>query len=214
MSKIYASWRDYPISKWRWPSFSPQELACRGTGRLLVDEGAMDKLQALRNRLGKPLIINSGYRSPEHNRAVGGAKGSKHMEGIAFDVSMSNHTPATFIEAAKAVGFRAIGTYPRQNFVHVDARPNEARWGKPFPSRGKVPGFAPETPREAESIDEDGEAQGALVGAAGATAAGGGILSALGSLDPIPQTIAIVGVLVALMALGYIFRKRLKRLAR
>lgn len=214
MTKIYSRWQDYPTSKWRWPNFSPQELACRGTGRLMVVPAAMDKLQALRDRLGKPLIINSGYRSPEHNRAVGGAKGSKHMEGIAFDVSMSNHDPVTFIEAAKAVGFRAIGTYPRQNFVHVDARPNEARWGRPFPSRGKVPGFAPEAPREAESIETDSEAQGAVVGAAGAAAAGGGVLSALGSLDPLPQTIAIVGVLVALVALGYIFRKRLKRLAR
>src|SRR5690606_18323309 len=105
MSKLYDSWRDFPIAQWRWPSFSPQELACRGTGRLMIVPAAMDKLQALRDRLGKPLIINSGYRSPEHNRAVGGAKGSNHMEGIAFDVSMSNHDPATFIAAAKAVGF-------------------------------------------------------------------------------------------------------------
>lgn len=213
MSKIYDSWRDFPNAQWRWPSFSPQELACRGTGRLRIVPAAMDKLQALRDRLGKPLIINSGYRSPEHNRAVGGAKGSKHMEGSAFDVSMSNHDPATFIEAAQAVGFRAIGTYPRQNFVHVDARPNAARWGKPFPSRGKVPGFAPETPREAENIEQDREAQGVVVGAAGAAAAGGGVLSALGDLDPLPQTIAIVGVLVTLAALGYIFRKRLKAIA-
>jgi uncharacterized protein YcbK (DUF882 family) len=35
----------------------------------------------LRDRLGKPLIVRSAYRSPEHNRAVGGATQSKHMDG-------------------------------------------------------------------------------------------------------------------------------------
>ncbi len=56
----------------------------------------MDKLQALRDRLGKPLIVRSAYRSPEHNRAVGGAPGSKHMQGTAFDIAMSNHDPTAF----------------------------------------------------------------------------------------------------------------------
>ena len=37
------------------------------------------------------LIVRSAYRSPEHNRTVGGARASKHLEGIAFDVAMANH---------------------------------------------------------------------------------------------------------------------------
>jgi len=147
MIKIYANWKDYPMSEWRWPSFSPQEIACRGTGRLLVVPYAMDKLQALRDRVGKPMIVNSGYRSPEHNRAVGGAKNSMHMKGIAFDVRMDNHNPADYIAAAKQVGFTAIGTYPRQGFVHVDARGSAASWGDPFPKRPATPDFAPEPPR-------------------------------------------------------------------
>jgi hypothetical protein len=113
---------------------------------LIVPE-AMDKLQALRTKLGKPMVINSGYRSPKHNRAVGGAKGSKHMLGIAFDVRMDNHDPATYIAAALAVGFNGIGTYPRQGFVHVDARATRASWGDQFPKRKATPEFAPEEPR-------------------------------------------------------------------
>jgi hypothetical protein len=93
---FYAHWRDVPATAWRWPNFSPAEIVCRGSGRLLVNEAALDKLQALRDRLGKPLIIRSAYRSPEHNRAVGGAKASKHMEGIAFDIAMANHDPVAF----------------------------------------------------------------------------------------------------------------------
>ncbi len=73
---FYTHWRDVPAAAWRWPNFSPAEIACRGTGRLLLNEAALDRLQALRDRLGKPLIVRSAYRSPEHNRAVGGAKAS------------------------------------------------------------------------------------------------------------------------------------------
>ena len=135
MTKIYKSWKDYPAREWRWPSFSPQEMACRGTGKLMIVPDAMDKLQALRAKLGKPMVVNSAYRSPEHNRAVGGAKNSKHMQGIAFDVRMDNHDPAEYIAAALSVGFNGIGTYPRQGFVHVDARATRAAWGDPFPKR-------------------------------------------------------------------------------
>ena len=213
MNKIYANWKDYPKSQWRWPSFSPEELACRGTGKLLIVPEAMDKLQALRNKLGKPLIINSGYRSPEHNKAVGGAKDSKHMVGIAFDVRMDNHDPDAYIAAALAVGFKGIGTYPKQNFVHVDARAARAGWGKPFPKRKATPGFAPEVARPPETVAQDGEAKGALVGVGGTVVASGGVISAIGSLDPLVQAMAVGGLVVAVAALLWIFRKRLARMA-
>jgi zinc D-Ala-D-Ala carboxypeptidase len=85
---FYRHWRDPPERTWRWPNFSPAEIACRGTGKLLVNGPALDKLQSLRDRLGKPLIDRSAYRSPKHNRGVGGAKRSKHLEGAAFDIAM------------------------------------------------------------------------------------------------------------------------------
>ena len=119
----YAHFRDVPESAWRWPSFSPAEIACRGTGAIKINTEAMDKLQSLRNRLGKPLIVRSGYRSPSHNRAVGGAPASKHMQGTAFDIAMSNHDPVAFAEAARAVGFLGFGTYPRSGFMHIDLGP-------------------------------------------------------------------------------------------
>jgi zinc D-Ala-D-Ala carboxypeptidase len=212
-NKIYKSWRDYPKSQWRWPDFSPQEMACRGTGKLLIVPEAMDKLQALRTKLGKPMIVNSAYRSPEHNRSVGGASQSKHMRGLAFDVRMENHDPEEYIAAALAVGFNGIGTYPRQNFIHVDVRPSRGAWGQPFPKRAATPSFAIELPREPESVAEDGEAKGALVGLGGAVAGAGGVLSAIGSLDPIVQAVAVGGLVIAGLALVYLFRKRLARMA-
>ena len=61
---FYSHWRNVPESTWRWTNFSPAEIACRGTGKLLINEPALDKLQVLRDRLGKPLIVRSAYRSP------------------------------------------------------------------------------------------------------------------------------------------------------
>lgn len=43
-------------------------------------------LQPLRDAIGMPLVISSGYRSPRLNRAVGGSLTSQHMEGKAADV--------------------------------------------------------------------------------------------------------------------------------
>jgi peptidase M15-like protein len=86
-----------------WQSdYSPAEIACRGTGRLLLNEAPLDSLQALRDRLRKPLIVLSAYRGPEHNRAVGGAKASKDLQGIVFDIAMGNHDPEVFAAAERA----------------------------------------------------------------------------------------------------------------
>ena len=91
--RTFRHFRDVHESLWRWKNFSPAEIACRGTGQLKLHPEALDKLQALRDRLGKPLIIRSAYRSPEHNRNVGSAPRSKHVDGTAFDIAMSNHHP-------------------------------------------------------------------------------------------------------------------------
>lgn len=152
MTKIYANFADYPQDKWRWPDFTPSEIACRGTGKLLVDERAMDLLQELRNRIGKPMHVNSGYRSPEHNRAVGGATNSKHMQGIAFDVRMSGHDPQVFMATARDVGFKGIGEYPVLGFCHIDAREAPAHW---LGSRGvKFPGAKADPARAAQATPQ------------------------------------------------------------
>lgn len=44
-------------------------------------------LDPLREMYGKPITINSGYRCPKLNAAVGGAKNSQHMRGEAADIT-------------------------------------------------------------------------------------------------------------------------------
>lgn len=206
---LYNHFSDVPDDAWRWPSFSPREIACKGTGKILINERALDKLQVLRDRLGKPLILTSAYRSPEHNRRVGGATRSKHMEGIAFDVRMENHDPHEFEAAARAVGFKGFGYYPRSGFMHIDTGP-ERSWGTPWPRTETT--WPTETRRQPENVREDREAQ-AVAGAsvAGAVAVAADHLPAasglLGSLAPNAQLIAII---IGALLLGFVLYKRLK----
>ena len=47
---------------------------------------AINVFQPLREHFGRPIYVSSGYRGPELNRAIGGAKRSQHMEGRALDL--------------------------------------------------------------------------------------------------------------------------------
>lgn len=197
----------YDTKKWQWGNFSPRELACKGTGTLLVNDDALDKLQLLRERLGKPLIIRSAYRSPQHNRAVGGAKNSLHMRGIAFDIAMANHNPHEFEQMARDVGFTGFGYYPRSGFMHIDTGPART-WGTPWPKTATD--WPVETPKQPESVGDDRETQAAAgAGVAGAVAIAAEHLPVasglLGQLAPAAQLVAVV---VAALLLGYLIWKR------
>jgi zinc D-Ala-D-Ala carboxypeptidase len=200
-------WSKVPAGEWRWPNFAPAEMASKGDGSIVLSCDAMDALQRVRDRLGVPLIITSAYRDPAHNAKVGGAKRSKHMEGIAFDVRVDNVAPDALIAAARVEGFRAFGTYPRQGFVHLDTRPNAAAWGDPFPPRETA--FAPEP---VARPDRSSAAKSKTIQAsAGQIATGAsGVAGAVGYLEGTAQIIAIVGgVLVVLLGM-WIMRERLR----
>jgi uncharacterized protein YcbK (DUF882 family) len=91
-------------------------------------------LQVLRDEVGKPIKITSGYRSPEHNAKVGGVKSSKHITGEAADFKIAGMTPkqvAAVIEKLIAAGKMeegGIGIY--STWVHYDHRNVKARWSK------------------------------------------------------------------------------------
>ncbi|MDA7428852.1 D-Ala-D-Ala carboxypeptidase family metallohydrolase [Primorskyibacter aestuariivivens] len=184
---FYDHWSDVPEKAWRWTNFSPAEIACRGAGKLLINEPALDKLQALRDRLGKPLIVRSCYRSPEHNRAVGGATRSKRLDGAAFDIAMSNHDPVAFEAAARDVGFLGFGFYPRSGFMHVDLGPAR-QWGERFPIRATA--FAAETPPAREALAESRTSKGggaATLGAAGVAVAQQVLAETLNAILPLSR---------------------------
>lgn len=84
-----------------------------------------NRLQVVRDLLGKPIKITSGYRTPEHNRAIGGSTGSYHLTGQAADIQVPGMTPkqvADFLAGWSG----GLGLYTAH--VHVDARMTRARW--------------------------------------------------------------------------------------
>jgi Phage tail lysozyme/Peptidase M15/D-alanyl-D-alanine carboxypeptidase len=105
-----------------------------------INKGIADKVKQIEGMFGN-LTITSGYRSPEHNTNVGGAKNSAHMRGNAVDVSFGGGEQATLklIEAASKAGIGGIGVY-RPGVVHLDTESRRA-WGPTY-HFDSVPGFA------------------------------------------------------------------------
>lgn len=89
-------------------------------------------LQVIRDEVKVPISITSGYRSPEHNAKVKGAKDSQHVKGTAVDFKVQGLTPkqvAPIVERLIKEGKikqGGIGIYP--SWVHYDIRGVKARW--------------------------------------------------------------------------------------
>lgn len=75
-------------------------------------------LQSLRDWLGKPIIVNSGYRSPAVNKAVGGASNSSHMYGLAADIVVDGMTPYELCLAIKKADVEFDQVIQEPNWVH------------------------------------------------------------------------------------------------
>lgn len=108
-------------------NFKLKEFQCKdGNHQVMLDSQLLKKLQELRDRIGKPIIINSGYRTKEYNKLIGGSPNSQHLLGRAADISMTNMNPREVARVAEEIGFGGIGIY--RDFLHVDVRKVRARW--------------------------------------------------------------------------------------
>lgn len=130
---FYASYRDVSRANWRWPHFTPEELACRCGGRgcrgaYWHDPALLDALEALRAEMGRPLKINSGHRCAIWNAVVGGVPNSEHRR-MAVDIAFGRHNRRAMVAAAERLGFAGIGI--ARSFLHLDRRIVPARWTYP-----------------------------------------------------------------------------------
>ncbi|HHV41964.1 MAG TPA: DUF882 domain-containing protein [Clostridiaceae bacterium] len=108
------------------PNFKLREFECKHCGTVKIDPELVRRLQVMRDEIGKPIIINSGYRCPEHNRAVGGAAGSQHLYGTAADIVCPGASIQQVRQAAeKHFKNGGIGRY--NTYTHVDTGPKR-RW--------------------------------------------------------------------------------------
>ena len=118
-------------------NFSLEEFKCKDGSDIPNDVipniiELANNLQVLRDAIGKPITINSGYRSPKYNAKIGGVKNSQHVKGKASDLRVAGVTPkelALIIEGLIEQGKMkqgGIGVYP--TFTHYDIRGVKARW--------------------------------------------------------------------------------------
>ena len=93
-----------------------------------------EQLQVLRDTLTIPITINSAYRSPKHNKKIGGVKNSQHLTGKAVDIVAKGITTKYLAYKINELIFKGnmleggIGIY--DTFVHYDIRGVKARWDK------------------------------------------------------------------------------------
>ena len=118
-------------------NFHIKEFACHDGTNVpydLVDNVQLlaENLQVLRDDIGKPIKVISGYRNKSYNTKIGGAKRSKHMSAMAADIRVTGMTPREVydrIEALIADGKMLQGGMGRySSFVHYDVRGTHARW--------------------------------------------------------------------------------------
>lgn len=114
-------------------NFVRSEFDCPcGCSTQMVDPELADKLQIIRDKLGKEIKITSGYRCIPHNAAVGGSSGSKHRYGMAADWRLKDRSvnPVALGIIAQAVGFGGVGIYwyAGNAFCHADTRGTKATW--------------------------------------------------------------------------------------
>jgi len=118
-------------------NFTKEEFDCNDGSEMPINVyhnmvKVANQLQVLRNRLGKPIHINSAYRSESWNLKQGGVKTSQHIMGRASDISVKGMTPLEVYNAIEKLIDDGdmlqggLGLY--DSFVHYDIRGERKRW--------------------------------------------------------------------------------------
>lgn len=127
-------YQGYPrqITGWTAQHFAPREFASKGNGKLRVTKRMVAALDRVRDVIGRPIRIISGYRDPEHNARVGGAKYSRHLISDAVDINLRGMSAAqryTLMWHLLSQGFTSFGSYARStNMLHADMRQKARVW--------------------------------------------------------------------------------------
>ena len=104
-----------------------------GADFMFVHPGLLVAFQYVRDRVGVPLLIRSGYRSEAHNRKVNGSESSLHLYGMAIDVfpKVERDYELNFLkrifQLANEAGCGGVKLYRDKRFVHFDVGA-ERKW--------------------------------------------------------------------------------------
>lgn len=109
----------------KYANFTSKEFNCKHTGKNLMQESFMDRLQALRSEYGKPMVITSGYRDPKHPKESVKPQPGMHSHGQAADIACEGGQAFLIAKLAFKHGFTGIGISQKAGaprFVHLDTR--------------------------------------------------------------------------------------------
>lgn len=103
--------------------FKVKEFACRdGSQVVFIDDYLCTILDILRNKLGKPIIVTSGYRTPWWNTKCNGAKYSYHMRGMAADIKVNGMKAKELAKKLDEIVPNGCGIIVYNSWVHFDVR--------------------------------------------------------------------------------------------
>lgn len=103
--------------------FKVREFACKdGSQVVFIDDYLVSILDILRNKVEKPVYINSGYRTPEWNKKCNGAKYSYHMRGMAADIRVEGMTAKQVANKLNEIIPDECGIIVYKSWVHFDVR--------------------------------------------------------------------------------------------
>ena len=102
--------------------FRPSEFKCPCCGRILVEDELLVKLEILRDMIGRPIFITSGYRCEKYNSKIGGSQKSYHLKGMAADIWVPDLHPLRLYISAVSLQFGGVGLILPSGAIHVDIR--------------------------------------------------------------------------------------------
>lgn len=140
------------IEDLRRPNFAPEEFIKSETAerlgiknipnqlQLICGMKNADKMQELRNAIGRPFHMTSSFRCPELNAAIGGAPGSWHTQFLADDFNIEGMEPHEGVLAIKRAGVSVDKCFVERGCIHVQFCMDDARNRNFFGSAFKING--------------------------------------------------------------------------
>lgn len=135
--------KHYPMKYFSYSEFFKSDVAEKHQVENIPDDAQLSQvlgnikalvlnvLDPLRARIGRPVIITSGYRSQRVNELVGGSKTSQHLTGKAADFHVLGYTPQQMDIVYQTIqmcyDFDQLIFYPSKNFIHVSWDGNKNR---------------------------------------------------------------------------------------
>ena len=116
--------------------FTTDELKCQHCGEEGMDAGFMIKIETLREALGFPFPVTSGYRCPQHPIEARKKRSGAHSTGHAVDIGVRGKNAYSLLWGALSGGFTGIGISQKgsSRFIHLDdiedseGRPRPTIW--------------------------------------------------------------------------------------